>query len=173
MCVSCLIVSNSANPQMAARQVLCPCDSPGKNTGVGCHVLLQGIFPTQGSNPSLLRGRQILYHLSHQGSPHFHDSSGKMQMIIRKHHTNPNWGRFYKTTGGNLQKHSSHERQVQIEDQRDIKSEDVILSRIGTRNRREKWGVGVVHTRIISEIWVAWMDCMVILCICGRMSLSF
>ena len=44
-------------------------DSPGKNTGVGCHALLQGIFPTQGSNPSLLHCRQILYHLSHQESP--------------------------------------------------------------------------------------------------------
>ena len=33
---------------------LCPGDSPGKNTGVGCHFLLQGIFPTQGSNPHLL-----------------------------------------------------------------------------------------------------------------------
>uniref|UniRef100_A0A8B9YL87 Nucleophosmin n=1 Tax=Bos mutus grunniens TaxID=30521 RepID=A0A8B9YL87_BOSMU len=38
-------------------------------TGVGCHALLQGIFPTQGSNPGLLHCRQILYHLSHQGSP--------------------------------------------------------------------------------------------------------
>ena len=44
-------------------------DSPGKNTGVDCHVLLQGIFPTQGSNPGLLHCRQILYSLSHQGSP--------------------------------------------------------------------------------------------------------
>ena len=44
-------------------------DSPGKNTGVGCHALLQGIFPTQGSNPGLPQCRQILYHLSHQGSP--------------------------------------------------------------------------------------------------------
>ena len=43
-------------------------DSPGKNTGVGCHALLQGIFPTQGSNPGLQHCRQILYHLSHQGS---------------------------------------------------------------------------------------------------------
>ena len=32
-------------------RLLCPWDSLGKNTGVGCHVLLQGIFPTQGSNP--------------------------------------------------------------------------------------------------------------------------
>ena len=36
-------------------------DSPGKNTGVGCHALLQGIFPTQGSNPGLLYCRWILF----------------------------------------------------------------------------------------------------------------
>ena len=45
-------------------------DSPGKNNGVGCHTLLQGIFPTQGLNPGLPHCRQILYLLSHQGSPH-------------------------------------------------------------------------------------------------------
>ena len=47
-----------------------PWDSPGKNTGVGCHSLLQGIFPTQGLNAGLLHSRQILNHLSHEGSPH-------------------------------------------------------------------------------------------------------
>ena len=41
----------------------------GQNTGVGGLSLLQGIFPTQGLNPGLLHCRQILYHLSHQGSP--------------------------------------------------------------------------------------------------------
>ena len=40
---------------------LCPWDSPGKNTGVGCHFLLQGIFPTQGSNQVSCIGRWILY----------------------------------------------------------------------------------------------------------------
>ena len=44
-------------------------DSPCKNTGEGCHALLQGIFPTQGLNPGLLHCRQILYRLSYQGSP--------------------------------------------------------------------------------------------------------
>ena len=44
-------------------------DSPGKNTEMGHHSLLQGIFPSQGSNPGLPHCRQILYHLSHQGSP--------------------------------------------------------------------------------------------------------
>ena len=43
--------------------------SPHQNTGVGSLSLLQGIFPTQGSNPSLPHCRQILYQLSHQGSP--------------------------------------------------------------------------------------------------------
>ena len=49
-------------------------NSPGKNTGVSCHALLQGIFPTQGLNPGLPHCRQILYHLSHQGSPGVHRS---------------------------------------------------------------------------------------------------
>ena len=44
-------------------------DSPGKNTEVSFHALLQGIFPTQGLNPGLPHCRQIFYHLSHYGSP--------------------------------------------------------------------------------------------------------
>ena len=44
-------------------------DSPGKNTGVGCHALLQGTFQTQGSNPGNLPHKRVLYHLSHQGNP--------------------------------------------------------------------------------------------------------
>ena len=46
-----------------------PWNSSGQDTGVGSHPLLQGIFPTQGSNPGLLHCRQIRYQLSHQGSP--------------------------------------------------------------------------------------------------------
>ena len=41
--------------------------SPGKNTGMGCNALLQGIFPTQGLHPGLQHCRQILYRLSQQG----------------------------------------------------------------------------------------------------------
>ena len=44
-------------------------DSSGKNTGVDCHAFFKRIFPTQGMNPGLLHCRQILYYLSHQGSP--------------------------------------------------------------------------------------------------------
>ena len=46
-----------------------PWNSPGQDTGVGSLSLLQGIFPTQGSNPGLPHCRQILYQLSHKGSP--------------------------------------------------------------------------------------------------------
>ena len=55
---SCLTL---CNPMDCSHQLLCPWDSPGKNTGVGCHFLLQGIFPTQGSNPILLDCRQMFY----------------------------------------------------------------------------------------------------------------
>jgi len=46
-------------------------DSPGKYTGMGCHAILQRVFPTQGSNPGLQHCEQILYHLSHQESPKY------------------------------------------------------------------------------------------------------
>ena len=63
-------LSDSLRPHgLQPARLLCPWDSPGKHTGVGCHSLLQGIFPTQGSNPGLLHCRQILHHLSHQGNP--------------------------------------------------------------------------------------------------------
>ena len=50
-------------------RLLCPLNSPGKNTGVGCHFLPLGNFPTQGSNPGLLHCRWILYYLSRQERP--------------------------------------------------------------------------------------------------------
>ena len=62
-----------------ARQAPLSWDSPGKNTGVGCHALLQGIAPTQGSNSHLLlllRYRWILSPLSHLGSPEYMRAGG-------------------------------------------------------------------------------------------------
>ena len=69
-------MSNSLWPHGMPTRCLCPRDSPGKNTGEGCHAFFQGIFPTQGSNPGLLHCWQILYHLSHQRSP----NSGKHKL---------------------------------------------------------------------------------------------
>ena len=66
-------VSKSLQPHgLYSTRRLCPEDFPGKNTGVGCHFLLQGIFPTQGSNPRLLcllHCWWIPHLLSHWGSP--------------------------------------------------------------------------------------------------------
>ena len=56
---------------VACSRLLRPWDFLGKSTGVDCHFFLQGIFPTQGSNPGLPHCRQTLYHLSHQGSQIF------------------------------------------------------------------------------------------------------
>ena len=50
-------------------RLLCPWHCPGKTTRVGCHFLLQGIFPTQGSNPRLLHWQAGSLSLVHQGSP--------------------------------------------------------------------------------------------------------
>ena len=60
-----LVVFSSATTWAVTRHGI----FPGKNTGVDCHALLQGIFPTQGSNPGLPHCRQVLYHLRHKGSP--------------------------------------------------------------------------------------------------------
>ena len=59
------VVSDSSQPH----GLYSSWDSPGQDTGVDSLSLLQGIFPTQGSNPGLPHCRQILYQLSHQGSP--------------------------------------------------------------------------------------------------------
>ena len=65
--VSRSAVSDSATPRTVAHRLLCPWDSPGTNTGEGCHFLLQGIFQTQEPwSPAL---QMDSYHLSHQGSP--------------------------------------------------------------------------------------------------------
>ena len=64
------VVSDSLRPhELQPTRLLCPWDSPVKNTGEGGCFLFQGIFLTQGSNPGLLHCRRVLYHLSHQGSP--------------------------------------------------------------------------------------------------------
>ena len=64
------VVSNSLRPHgLQPTRLLCPWNSPGKNTGVGSHSLVQAIFLTQGWNLCLLHCRQFLYRLSHQGSP--------------------------------------------------------------------------------------------------------
>ena len=69
MCVpSHSVVSHSETQGLEPARLLCPWDFSGKNTGVSCHFLLQGIFPTQGSNPSLLHWQVDYLPLSHRRS---------------------------------------------------------------------------------------------------------
>ena len=69
MCVSHSAVSDSLRLHgLQPTRLLCPWNSPDKNTGMSGHSLLQEVFLTQELNPGLLHCRQTLYHLSHQGS---------------------------------------------------------------------------------------------------------
>ena len=63
------VVSDSCDPIVWSPPGSSVHGSSGRNTGVGCHFLLQGIFLTRESNLSLLHCRQILYWLSYEGSP--------------------------------------------------------------------------------------------------------
>ena len=64
------VMSDSLWPHgLQPARLLCPQNSLEKHIGVGCHFLLQGLFLTQGTNLGLTHCGQILYHLSHQGSP--------------------------------------------------------------------------------------------------------
>ena len=69
--VSHSVMSNSLNPWTVAHQAPLSMEFSWQEYWSGNHSLLQGIFPTQGSNLSLLHCMQILYHLSHQGSPEY------------------------------------------------------------------------------------------------------
>ena len=62
-------MSDSATSWTVAHQALLFIDSPGKNTEMGCHVLLQEIFPTQGSNLCLLHWQADSLPQNHRGSP--------------------------------------------------------------------------------------------------------
>ena len=70
-------------------------NSPGQNTGVVSLSLLQGIFSTKGSNPGLLHCRQILYQLSHKGSPSC-KGCGNGSIEQQKRSSNPEWSKDIK-----------------------------------------------------------------------------
>ena len=61
------VLSHFSCVQLCDPMLICPSDSPDKNTGVGCHALLSGIFPTQGSDGTQVSfisciGKRVLYH---------------------------------------------------------------------------------------------------------------
>ena len=78
--VVAVLVAKSSPALLWPIRLLCPRNSPGKNTGVSCHFLLWGIFLTQGLNLCLLHCRQILYHwATRKSSPGLlHESKSQM-----------------------------------------------------------------------------------------------
>ena len=91
---SCSVVSDSSWPH----GLYSPWNSLGQNTGVGSLSFLQGIFPTQGSNPGLLHCRQILYQLSHQESPRILELAASP--FSRGSSRSRNWNGVSYTAGG-------------------------------------------------------------------------
>ena len=78
----CPTLCNSMDWSWQPTRLLYPWNFPGKNTGVGCHALLQGLFPIQGLNPGLSHCRWILYQLSHEGKPK-NTGVGKLSLLQR------------------------------------------------------------------------------------------
>ena len=104
-CESHSVMSDSLRPH----ELYCPWNSPGQNTEVGSLSLLQGIFPTQGSNPGLPHCRQILYQLSHQPPMPFNvEPIGKSPMYTQPHPPRAycRHGKLYEDSG---EKRCSHQ----------------------------------------------------------------
>ena len=75
------------------RTLFCPWDSPGKNTGVDTHSLLQVIFPMLGSNLGRLHCRQLVYHMSHQGAVGLNSEQASESIRhLLKHRSDPSVG---------------------------------------------------------------------------------
>ena len=118
-------------------------DFPGKNTGVCCHALLQGIFPTQGSNLGLPHCRQILYHLSHQGSPRILEwvaysfSRGSSQPR--------NWIRVSCIAGGFFTSWATREAPMFLYVYVNVKMVPLFLWGIGTEKELGRWSTLILY----------------------------
>ena len=83
--LSCSVMPNSLQPRgLYPTRLLCPWDFPGKNTGVGCHFLLWGLFLTQGSNPHSLHWQVDSLLLSHWGSLSTHSRASVKHVGLMK-----------------------------------------------------------------------------------------
>ena len=95
---SCLALFDSLRPLgLQPSRLLCLWDSPGKKTGVGCHALLQGIFPTQGSHPHcrliLYEGSPQVHTHTHTHHTHTHTQISQLPAFLLLHLTDPSASR--------------------------------------------------------------------------------
>ena len=108
---SCSVLSDSLQPHgVYPAWLLCPWDSPGTYTWVGCHALLQGISSPQGLNSCLLHCSQILYHQSHQGIPWWYPSlMRKTKMLWENFNTLSQGPWKINAQGGNYRERLPHQ----------------------------------------------------------------
>ena len=107
------IMSDSLWPHEPT-SLLCPWNSPGKTTGVGCHFLLQDIVPIQGSDPGLLYCRQIPYHLRLQRKKESIDVANIIVTYIKKSpHPNLQFSTLIVNTS-TLRKESSPAKRLEL-----------------------------------------------------------
>ena len=97
----------------------CPWDSPDQNTGVGSLSLLQGIFPAKGSNPGLPHCRQILYQLSHKGSPRIlelvtYPFSSRLTQELNQGLLHCRWILYQLSCEGSSSHEGSYERAMKV-----------------------------------------------------------
>jgi len=90
-----------------------PWNSPGQNTRVGSLSLLQGIFPTQGSNPGLSHCSQIIYQPSHKGSPQLSNLGDicdfSQTFLSATSWVKPDWNGFEREKGKRGTQMTSHQ----------------------------------------------------------------
>ena len=120
-----------------------PWNSPGQNTGMGSLSLLQGIFPTQGSNPGLPHFGQILYQLSHKGSPRIleWDSLSLLQWIFPTQESNQgllHCRRILSYQGSPIELQIKGKQQTRKNDWRKICQRLMLLLFGGTQSTRHK-----------------------------------
>ena len=125
-------------------RLLSPWDFLGKSTGVDCHFLLQGIFPTQGSNPGLLYCRQTLYHLSHRGSP-FRMGRREVNRSLQSQALG-----HRKNRSGRCSSHSVHKMVQKLRSQPLLRGEICSLSKTPRRLINEAFTVAKIPSDILS-----------------------
>ena len=134
---SCLTLCDSMDCSLPASSV--HGDSPGMNMGMGCHALLKGIFPTQGSNPGLPHCRWILHSLSHEQSPRVlewvaYPFSRESSQLRNQTGISCIAGRFFTTWATREAPHKVHNKtknQVII-----VRTKDYCLCRLTFANKR-------------------------------------
>ena len=135
-------------------RLLCPWDFPGKNTGVGCHYLLLGIFPTQGSNPGLLHWQADSLPLSHQGGPNILHRSAILFLILSKGNENVYPHKDLYTNVPNSFIHNSQKLETVRFYQQEINELGRTMWCKSTHDKKKRTNCWHIQNRISKFVWL-------------------